>query len=349
MFHQRSIRHLAWLTAVAMTLLSGTTALAQQLRQEARQAIERLIDREGPSEYWIGIECAMVPGALAAQLDLDADHGLLVADVVSGSPAAAAGLEKHDVLLEVDETPLADLDRLHESVEQAGKDGDALKLGLLRKGQPLTIEVKPQSRPSGVMPGRRDRGDDELGRIRELMGRDFVWPEDGPIIGFRPGMILPPGGDLGSKLPENMNIEVHKQGAKSAEITVRRGDESWHVTQDELDKLPADIRRHVEPMLGWGIRGPQQMSSIFRNRTERPGGLPRETEHPRGPEQLAEPRPESDDGDSRYEQLDQRIDRLHQAVRRLEELLRRNRSRGDESGSAEPASEEPSAALEAPR
>lgn len=154
---------------------------------------------------------------------------------------------------------------------------------------------------------------------------------------------------MGSKLPENMSVEIHKEGAKPAEITVHRGDESWHVTQDELDKLPADVRRHVEPMLGWGFRVPQQMSSMFRGRTTPPGEAPREAERPRGPRgpgQPGEPRPDAGGDDSRFERLDRRIDQLQQGLERLEELLRRDRPRrgdvpgaGTEPGAASSAAE----------
>jgi hypothetical protein len=51
------------------------------------------------------------------------------------------------------------------------------------------------------------------------------------------------------ELPKNVKIRVTKEGDKPAQIHVQRDDEEWAVTEDTLDKLPADLREHVQPFL----------------------------------------------------------------------------------------------------
>ncbi len=65
---------------------------------------------------------------------------LQAADVVANSPAALAGVEPKDVILEVNGTPLNDLNKLVESIQRGG---EILKLGVLdsRTGKVLPVEL----------------------------------------------------------------------------------------------------------------------------------------------------------------------------------------------------------------
>ena len=72
---------------------------------------------------------------------------------------------------------------------------------------------------------------------------------------IRPGAIVPGDVLVTVPLPPNMSIVISKEGDQPAKIVVKRGDEKWEVTEKELDKLPADVRPHVERMLGRGLMG----------------------------------------------------------------------------------------------
>jgi hypothetical protein len=88
-----------------------------------------------------------------------------------------------------------------------------------------------------------------------------MWPENEngrPPLRFRfvhPGMILPPGVAVAPPLPADMSVVISKEGDQPAKIVVRRGAEKWEVTEQNLDKLPADVRTHIEGMLGRGAMG----------------------------------------------------------------------------------------------
>jgi hypothetical protein len=79
-----------------------------------------------------------------------------------------------------------------------------------------------------------------------------------PSLRFRfvhPGAIVPRDAIAAKPLPANTSIVIRKEGDKPIQITVKQGDKSWEVTEKELDKLPADVRPHVEQMLGKGPLG----------------------------------------------------------------------------------------------
>jgi hypothetical protein len=216
-----------------------------------------------PAEYWLGIGCRPMPPSLRAQLNLPEKQGLLVEAVVPDSPAAKAGIVQHDVLLRASDKPLAeprDLVRAIEATKQA-----KLKIDLIHGGKPKTVEATPAKRPeearrhAGAAPAPADwetmeKWLREMGPVGEAEG-----PR--PPLRFRfvhPGMIVPPGVAVASSLPAGVSVVISKEGDQPAKIVVRRGDRKWEVTEKELDKLPADLRPHVERLLGrgaWGVVG----------------------------------------------------------------------------------------------
>ena len=78
----------------------------------------------------------------------EARTGLLVVNVSSGSPAAAAGVIVGDVLLEFDGHPLASPEDLLDLLlgDRVGREA---KLGLLRGGRPQDVSVTVGERPEG--------------------------------------------------------------------------------------------------------------------------------------------------------------------------------------------------------
>lgn len=72
---------------------------------------------------------------------LRVDRGALVADVVRGSPAAAAGLKAGDVVTAFDDQPVADAKALVAFVA-ARKPGDRVTLRVVRRWQPVVVAVE---------------------------------------------------------------------------------------------------------------------------------------------------------------------------------------------------------------
>jgi len=227
------------------------------------------------SDYWLGVDCRPVPPVLRAHLKLPEDRGLVVQQVMPDSPAAAAGIEPYDVLVKADGEPLGKLQDLIDAVD-ASKDKD-LALEVIRGGKSTKIKVKPAKRPESQLPvpGPGKVGESPDDWVQGYL-RQFVPGEEGKPWRFRfwgPGTILPPDAKPDRRMPGNMQVTVTRSGDDPAKIVVKRGDETWEVTEDELDKLPDDVRPHVERMLGRTPppKGPKGRSGDFDFVPEWPG------------------------------------------------------------------------------
>ena len=88
----------------------------------------------------LGIEVRPVTAEVARQLNLQATDGVVVTDVAGNSPAAAAGIRRGDVIVEVDRQPvktMADFDRL----TRGAKAGQHLTFRVQRDGGALYVAV----------------------------------------------------------------------------------------------------------------------------------------------------------------------------------------------------------------
>ena len=90
---------------------------------------------------WFGASLQSVTSELAETLSLTRPVGALVAGVVEGGPAEAAGLKKLDVIVAVDGTPIDDPDGF--GFRFATKPlGGTVPLSVLRNGKSQTLNVK---------------------------------------------------------------------------------------------------------------------------------------------------------------------------------------------------------------
>ena len=95
---------------------------------------------------WLGVHIQAVTEELAAGLGLDQATGVLVADLVPGSPASATDLRAGDVILRADGQPLADAKDLSLRVAETAA-GDAITFGVLRDGKQRDLTVTIGSMP----------------------------------------------------------------------------------------------------------------------------------------------------------------------------------------------------------
>jgi hypothetical protein len=210
------------------------------------------------SDHWIGAGCQPADAALRSHLNLPEGQGLLVRQVVADGPAAKGGLKQHDVLVKAGGKPLGRIQDLIDAVD-AVKDKE-LKLDLVRGGKERTVTVKPVKRPEDLpaeaLPWQRGLAPHEA--FRQWVEQMQPWQGDRPwrLRFWGPGTILPPGAKTEPPLPGNFSVTVTKTGDEPAKIVVKQDDQKWEVTEDGLDKLPPDVRSHVERVLGrTGRRG----------------------------------------------------------------------------------------------
>jgi len=311
---------------------SGAAGSAQVITQSGPGMVQVEMSAEPlePSEYWLGLQCAPVSGPLRAQLGLAEGQGLVVQGVMPDSPAAKAGLKQFDVLAGVGGKPIHGIADLVAAVEKA-KDKKDVVLEVIRGGEKLEVKTRPAKRPEDAAAGGHLLVPPEIEGQKELR-RWFerVLPEGQPgellaprlrIFGG-PAVVLPPGARVHPPLPGNLSISVTKQGDQPAKIVVNRGDEKWEITEDEIDKLPPDIRPHVERMLG---RVPKLDFRVL------------------GPDRIVRPLPlpGADALERRIDQMGRQLEELRRSLREL----RQRQGRGQD----QPLQQAPPRDRDAPR
>lgn len=92
----------------------------------------------------LGLTLDGLDPALRKQLNVAEGQGLVVSAITPGGPAERAGLLASDILLTLNDQPLAESDDLAKRLKEAGEK--AVPLALLRGGKPLSISVRPRYR-----------------------------------------------------------------------------------------------------------------------------------------------------------------------------------------------------------
>jgi len=90
---------------------------------------------------FLGVSASTLPKGMSEQLNLPRGIHLSVDRVSPDSPAEQAGLTLYDILLELDDQILVNSDQLKALVRMKSPD-DRVQLKILRKGKPMTLEVK---------------------------------------------------------------------------------------------------------------------------------------------------------------------------------------------------------------
>ena len=85
----------------AASVASGQVAEIQRLAVALEGEVAD-VDADDEDDYWLGVSCTELADDFRDELKLDEAKGVVVMDVVPDSPAAKAGLKKHDVLLAAD-------------------------------------------------------------------------------------------------------------------------------------------------------------------------------------------------------------------------------------------------------
>jgi membrane-associated protease RseP (regulator of RpoE activity) len=111
----------------------------------------------GQPRPWLGVGVEESSEALSAQLDLRPGEGLVVDYVSSNSPAALSGLQKNDVLVDLDGQMLVDATQLRKLV-QMHAIGDAVTVSYFHAGKKhsVTAKLTPQTLEDVSNDGRLD-------------------------------------------------------------------------------------------------------------------------------------------------------------------------------------------------
>jgi S1-C subfamily serine protease len=131
----------------------------------AEQSLPKMLTGTTVSHPWMGIAGADVTPALAEELGLDADKGVYVTVVSSGSPADDAGVigafasadeagasadlvPGGDVIVAVDGEEVAGIEDLAGYLAENKQPGDSVELTVLRDGETITLTAELAEWPS---------------------------------------------------------------------------------------------------------------------------------------------------------------------------------------------------------
>ena len=129
-----------------------------------KRSVEMLRDGGEPRYAYIGVSTQPLYPQLAEKLGIDAERGAIVAEVVSGGPAEAAGIKggnreivfqgaRYDIggdaIVGVNGTPIERAEDLGRLVGQLNP-GDTVELEVVREGDRRTVEVELENRPTAL-------------------------------------------------------------------------------------------------------------------------------------------------------------------------------------------------------
>lgn len=112
----------------------------------------------------LGVRIESLNPDLASVLGADSERGVLVLEVLGGTPAEKAGIKAGDIIVSVGRESVADTDDL---VSALRDEEGAVSIGVVRRGVKRTIETTLEDTPR-VMRFKSGDGQLGMGRLREM-------------------------------------------------------------------------------------------------------------------------------------------------------------------------------------
>ena len=115
-----------------------------------KRVVDQLVDKGKVVRGWLGVSLQPLSSELADSLGVTGTQGAVVASIIPGGPAAAAGLLQNDVILAFDKTPVEDYHHFQRLTAES-RAGSKIVLQVLRKKHnievPVTIAEAPEEGP----------------------------------------------------------------------------------------------------------------------------------------------------------------------------------------------------------
>ncbi len=140
---------------------------------EIMRVLPQLISKGAVTRAWLGVYIQDLTPQLAAQFGVEPGSGVLVSDVIPGSPAEKAGIQRGDIITAVDGKPVRDTNELQLEIMYR-RPGDQVTVELIRERKQLTVQVVLGVRPTEeelarMTPGEGTEQEEYFGMVlREL-------------------------------------------------------------------------------------------------------------------------------------------------------------------------------------
>ncbi len=115
----------------------------------AKSVMESLIQKGKVVRGWLGVTIQNLTPELAKQFDLKNENGVLVGDIVDGSPAEKAGLQRGDVIVEFNGRKVEDPNQIRNMVANI-EPGKEVEVTIIRNNQEMKKKVTITELPSDL-------------------------------------------------------------------------------------------------------------------------------------------------------------------------------------------------------
>ncbi|MFC5583952.1 DegQ family serine endoprotease [Nitratireductor kimnyeongensis] len=210
----------------------------------AKQVVGDLIEDGTVERGWLGVQIQPVSKDIAESVGLDEEKGALVADAQEGEPAAKAGIRSGDIIIAVDEKPVASPKELARLI--AGfAPGNEVDVTVWRDGETENVKVTLSEMP-GVETMASARDNTPSATVDAQFGLKVTPAEDGDGLvvtdvepdspaddrGIRPGDIIRAVNSQKVKTGkdvENAVAAAVKAGRKAVLVQIERDEASRFV------------------------------------------------------------------------------------------------------------------------
>jgi serine protease Do len=188
-----------------------------------------LLEHGKVTRGFLGVALQALTPALQQALALPSSEGVLITDVGADTPAAKAGLQRGDVIVELDGRPVENLGALRNRVANTAPDTH-VRMTVLRSGQRKAMDVK-----LGTAPAAERAAAAEVERSSEDLGMQLV-PLT-PALSSRLG--------LPDTIQSGVVVGEVAPGSAAAEAGLEPGDVILQVDKQDVGK-PRDVLRRLE-------------------------------------------------------------------------------------------------------
>ena len=192
---------------------------------EIMRVLPQLVSKGKVTRAWLGVFIQDLTPDLAAQFGVEPGSGVLVADVIPGSPAEKAGIQRGDIITAVDGKPVHNTDELQLEIMYRSP-GDKVVVELIRGGKTLSLQVVLGERPKEEEVIRRGYGERRGGKseyfgmsLRELtpsLAHEYgipPWVEGLLVVSVQPGSRA----DLAGVEEGDVITEVNQKSVRTLE------------------------------------------------------------------------------------------------------------------------------------
>ena len=184
----------------------------------AKQILNDLIKTGKVVRPWLGISVQDLTPEMMEHFKVKEKEGVLVGQVYQGTGAEKAGLASGDIIKAVEDKPIKNVSELVKEIQKK-KVGQKLKLGIVRDGKAMTIEVTTSAMPDKAELQKEKEGEEKLGaRVQELTPQLSARFQ---ITGIKQGVVV---------------IAV-EDGSFADEIGLQEGDVILEINRKKIESL----------------------------------------------------------------------------------------------------------------